>query len=291
MSVAIFRRKHFSGRRFAQSLAITILKVAVALIMFFPIIWIAASSLKSLIEVSQFPPTILPKVPQWSNFQRILEEEAFFRYLRNTLLLIVGTGIGTLLSSSLVAYPLARMEYPGKNLFFSLIIATMLVPNISLIIPQYLMFGWFGWLDKLLPMIVPAFFAYPYNVFLFRQFFRSIPKELDEAASIDGCTRAGIFFRMLVPLSKPTFATIGVLSSVFWWNELTQPIIYLNRDTWRPLTVAMMSYYSHFGDNPFTTTWHTLMAASLLMILPPMLLYLLGSKFLVQGIKTSGMKG
>ena len=291
MSVAVLNIKKHLNNRFARNLAVTLAKILVALIMFFPIIWIASSSLKSLVEVSQFPPSILPKDPQWNNFARILGEEAFFRYLFNTLLLIVGTGAGTLLSSSLVAYPLARMEYPGKNVFFALIIATMLVPNISLIIPQYLMFGWFGWLDKLLPMIVPAFFAYPYNVFLFRQFFRSVPKELDEAASIDGCSRAGIFFRMLVPLSKPTFATIGVLSSVFWWNELTQPIIYLNRDTWRPLTVAMMSHYSHFGDNPFTTTWHTLMAASLLMILPPMLLYLFGSKFLIQGIKTTGMKG
>lgn len=293
MTTATLKRTH-TGRQARKRVGhalFTLLKILVAAIMFFPIIWIASSSLKSLVEVSQFPPTILPKDVQWSNYTRILSEDAFYLYLRNTMLLIVGTGVGTLLSSSLVAYPLARMDYPGKNLFFALIIGTMLVPNVSLIIPQYLMFGWFGWLDTLLPMIVPAFFAYPYNVFLFRQFFRSIPKELDEAASIDGCSRVGIFFRVLVPLSKPTFATIGVLSSVFWWNELTQPIIYLNRDTWRPLTVAVMSHYRNFGDNPFTVTWHTLMAASMLMIIPPMLLYLFGSRFLVQGIKTSGMKG
>lgn len=270
---------------------VTLLKWLVALIMFFPIIWIVSSSFKSLVEVSQFPPTILPKVPQWDNYTRILSEGAFYRYLRNTVLLILGTGVGTLVSSSLVAYPLARMEFPGKNLFFSIIIGTMLVPGISLIIPQYMMFSKLGWLDTLLPMIVPAWLAYPYNVFLFRQFFRTIPRELDEAASIDGCGRVRAFFRMLVPLSAPTFVTIFVLSSVFWWNELTQPIIFLNRDTWRPLTVAVMSHYRSFGDNPFTTTWHTLMAASTLMILPPMLLYLFGSRFLVQGIKTSGMKG
>lgn len=269
----------------------TLLKSLVAMIMFFPIIWIVSSSFKSLVEVSQFPPTILPKQFLWSNYERILAESAFYRYLRNTVFLMLGTGIGTLLSSSMVAYPLACMEFPGKNVFFSIIVGTMLVPGISLIIPQYLMFGKFGWLDTLLPMIIPAFFAYPYNVFLFRQFFRSIPKELDEAAFIDGCTRAGVFVRVIIPLSKSTFATIAVLSCVFWWNELTQPIIYLNRDTWRPLTVAVMSHYRNFGDNPFTTTWHTLMAASTLMIIPPMLLYLCGSKFLVEGIKTSGMKG
>lgn len=279
------------AKKKVASVLVTLLKCLVALVMFFPVIWIVSSSFKTLVEVSQFPPTILPREFQWDNYTRILSESAFYRYLRNTLLLILGTGAGTLLSSSLVAYPLARMEFPGKKLFFSIIIGTMLVPGVSLIIPQYLMFGKIGWLDTLLPMIVPAWFAYPYNIFLFRQFFRTIPRELDEAASIDGCGRARIFFQVLVPLSKSTFATIAVLSSVFWWNELTQPIIYLNRDTWRPLTIAVMSHYKNFGDNPFTTTWHTLMAASTLMILPPMLLYLFGSKFLVEGIKTSGMKG
>ncbi|MDD3212115.1 MAG: carbohydrate ABC transporter permease [Eubacteriales bacterium] len=291
MNLSLTRRRRSKRRGAVNALLITLVKILVALILFFPIIWIASSSLKTLVEVSQFPPRLLPAQPQWSNYTRILEDVSFFRYLSNTLLLILGCTSGTLISSSLVAYPLARMEFPGKKLFFSLIIATMLVPGISLIIPQYLMFNQFGWLDTLLPMIVPSFFAYPYNVFLFRQFFRSIPKELDEAASIDGCNRVGIFFKVLVPLSKPTFATIGVLSAVFWWNELTQPIIYLTQDTWRPLTVAMMVRYTHFGDFPFATTWHTLMAASALMILPPMLLYLFGSKFLIQGIKTSGMKG
>ena len=281
----MLRRKRIS------TILLTLLKCVVAVIMFFPIIWIVSSSFKSLVEVSQFPPSIFPKVVQWENFTRILQEESFYRYLRNTLLLIVGTTAGTLLSSSLVAYPLARMEFKGKNFFFALIVATMLVPGISLIIPQYKMFGQLGWLDTLLPMIIPAWFGYPYNIFLFRQFFRSIPRELDEAASIDGCSRIRTFFQVLAPLSVSTYVTIGVLSAVYWWNELTQPIIYLNRDTWRPLTVAMMSHYQHFGDNPFTTTWHTLMAASTLMIIPPMLLYLFGSKYLVEGIKTSGMKG
>ena len=274
-----------------KELAITIVKILVAVIMFFPIIWIIASSFKSLVEVSQFPPTIIPRNFQLDNYTRVLSDNAFYQYLRNTLLLILGTTIGTVISSSLVAYPLARMSFPGKKLFFALIIGTMMVPGIALIIPQHIMFGKLGWLDTLLPMIVPAFFAFPYNVFLFRQFFRTIPLELDEAAEIDGCSNVGIYFRVMLPLSKPIFATIAILSSVFWWNELTQPLIYLNRETWRPLTVALLSRYSFFGDNFFTITWHTLMTVSSLMILPPMLLYLFGSKYLVDGIKTTGLKG
>jgi len=140
-------------------------------------------------------------------------------------------------------------------------------------------------------MIIPSFFAYPYNVFLFRQFFRSIPKELDEAATIDGCSKLGVFFKVLVPLSKSTFTTIGVLSSVFWWNELTQPVFYINSDKWRTLTIALMTTFMYTSGNAFVINWPSIMAASTLMILPPMLLYLFGSRFLVEGIKTSGLKG
>jgi len=204
---------------------------------------------------------------------------------------MAGTTLGTLISSSFVAYPLARMEFPGKNLIFSLIVGTMMIPGIALIIPQYIMFGKIGWLDSLLPMIVPSFFAYPYNVFLFRQFFRSIPKELDEAATIDGCSKLGVFFKVLLPLSKSTFTTIGVLSSVFWWNELTQPVFYINSDKWRTLTIALMTTFMYTSGNAFVINWPSIMAASSLMILPPMLLYLFGSRFLVEGVKTSGLKG
>lgn len=204
---------------------------------------------------------------------------------------MIGTTAGTLLSSSLVAYPLARMDFRGKNIIFTVIIMTMMIPNIALIIPQYIMFGKIGWLDSLLPMIVPAFFAYPYNVFLFRQYFRSIPKELDESATIDGCNKVQIFFKVLAPLSKPTYATIGVLSCVFWWNELTQPVFYINSDQWRTLTIALMTSYMYTSGNAFVINWPSIMAVSTLMIIPPMLLYIFGNKFLVGGIKTTGLKG
>ena len=277
-------------KRLATALLILV-KTAIAFMMFFPIIWIISGSFKTQIELTTFPPTLFPKEWDVESYQRILTDGAFYRYFFNTVILMVGTAVGTLLSSSLVAYPLARMNFTGKNFFFAIIVATMLVPGISLIIPQYQMFGQLGWLDTLLPMIVPAWFAHPYNVFLFRQFFRSIPKELDESASIDGCSKVMIYFRMLVPLSVPTFVTIAVMSSVSWWNELTQPVIYLTSDKWRPLTVAVMARYTHFGDDPFAMTWNTLMAASALLIIPPMIMYLCGSKYLVDGIKTTGMKG
>lgn len=269
---------------------IILVKILVAAVMFSPIIWVFSGSFKELTEFTTSS-SILPKNATLENYSYIFGHSNYMLYFRNTVALMLGTTAGTLLSSSLVAYPLARMEFPGKGVIFGIIVGTMMIPNIALIIPQYIMFGKIGWLNSLLPMIVPAFFAYPYNVFLFRQFFRSIPKELDEAATIDGCTRVGVFFRVLVPLTKPTFITIGVLSCVFWWNELTQPVFFINSDNWRTLTIALMTTFMYTSGNAFVINWPSIMAASTLMILPPMLLYLFGSKFLVEGIKTTGMKG
>jgi multiple sugar transport system permease protein len=263
----------------------------IAVIMFFPIIWIISSSLKTMLEISQFPPKIFPSIPQWSNYKVILSDPYLYVYLRNTLILIVGNTVGTVFSSALVAYPLARMDFKGKNLVFGIIIATMMVPTTTLIIPQYLLFSKFGWLDTLLPMIIPSFFAYPYNVFLFRQFFKTIPQSIDEAAYIDGCSKFTIFTKMLVPLSKPIFVTIGVLSSIFWWNELLQPLVYINSDAVKPLTIGTMTRYKFFTGIAQLVTWDKLMVVTTLMIIPPMILYLCASKQLTEGIKTSGMKG
>lgn len=267
-----------------------VIKIIVAMIMFLPIIWISTGGFKTLAEFTSSS-SIIPLNFTTENFTYIFRSSNILLYIKNTLLLMLGTTVGTLLSSSLVAYPLARMEFKGKNLIFTVIIATMMIPNIALIIPQYIMFGKIGWLDSLLPMIVPSFFAYPYNVFLFRQYFRSIPRELDESAMIDGCSRLQIFFKVLVPLSKPTYATIAVLSCVFWWNELTQPVFYINSDKWRTLTIALMTSYMYTSGNSFVINWPSIMAAATLMILPPMLLYFFGNKFLVGGIKTTGLKG
>ncbi|MDY4578979.1 carbohydrate ABC transporter permease [Bariatricus sp. HCP28S3_E4] len=278
------------SKKRTNNIILYILKTIVAVIMFLPIIWIITGGFKTLTEFTTSS-NIIPKNFTWENYKYIFTNSNIWLYLRNTSLLMFGTTAGTLISSSLVAYPLARMEFKGRNLIFSIIIVTMMIPNIALIIPQYIMFGKVGWLDTLLPMIVPACFAYPYNVFLFRQYFRSIPKELDESATIDGCNKAQTFFKVIAPLSKPTYATIAVLSCVYWWNELTQPVFYINSDKWRTLTIAIMTSYMYTSGNAFVINWPSIMAAATLMILPPMLLYFFGNQFLVGGIKTSGLKG
>jgi len=260
-----------------------------AILMFFPIFWIFSNSLKTLNGVSEFPPQIFPSEPQWQNYIEVIRKSNALEYLKNSMILIVGNTIGTLLSSSIVAYPLARMEFKGKGVVFGMILATMMVPTVTLVIPQFLLFRTFGWLDSFLPMIVPSFFAYPYNVFLFRQFFKTIPKSIDESAMLDGCSRMQVFTKVIAPLAKPIFITVGVLSTIFWWNELFQPLIFIDSENLKPLTLgALNAFKIEGGQNQ--TAWNMQMAFAMIMAIPPMILYMFASKHLVTGIKTSGMK-
>lgn len=260
-----------------------------ALFMFFPILWIVSNSLKSLSGISEFPPRIIPNDPQWNNYIEVLKKPETIRYFGNSLILVVGNTIGTLISSSIVAYPLARMEFKGGKAIFGIILATMMVPSVTLIVPQFLLFKQFGWLDSFLPLIVPSFFAMPYNVFLFRQFFKTIPKSIDESAMLDGCSRFQVFTKVIAPLAKPIYITVGVLSAVFWWNELFQPLIFIDSENLKPLTVGALTSFSISGTGGMTQ-WNLQMAFATIMTLPPMILYMFASKHLVGGIKTSGLK-
>ncbi|MHC5249254.1 carbohydrate ABC transporter permease [Enterococcus sp. LJL90] len=276
-----------------SSTGVKVLQYAVliffALLMFFPIFWIFSNSLKTLNGISEFPPKIFPSQPQWQNYLEVLEKSDALTYLKNSVILLIGNTVGTLLSSSIVAYPLARMEFKGRGAIFGLILATMMVPTVTLVIPQFILFRNLGWLDSFLPMIVPSFFAYPYNVFLFRQFFKTIPKSIDESAMLDGCTKLQVFTKVIVPLAKPIFITVGVLSSVFWWNEIFQPLIFIDSENLKPLTLgALTAFKLEGGQNQ--TAWNLQMAFAMIMAIPPMILYMFASKYLVAGIKTSGMK-
>lgn len=264
-----------------------LLLISVAIIMIFPILWIASSSLKSLIGISAYPPQLIPKEIHFSNYVDVFTRGNILVYLKNTLILIIGNTSATLISSSIVAYPLARMNFVGKKFMFSLILVTMMVPATATIIPQYILFSKLRWLNSFLPLIVPACFAFPYNVFLFRQFYRTIPISIDEAALIDGCNRWDIFIKIIVPMSRPVFVIIGLLSSVFWWNELFLPLIYIDSDKLKPLTVGALTTFKTL----FIQRWDLQMAMSMLMILPPIILYLFTQKYMAEGIKTTGMKG
>ena len=204
-----------------------VVMILMALFMFFPIYWIFVNSLKTITGISAWPPEFFPKDPQWGNYVKVLQNPNTLLYLRNTLVLVVLNTVGTLLTSSIVAYPLARMNFKGRGTVFAIILATMMVPSAALVIPQYLLFRNFGMLDSFWPLILPSFFAQPYNVFLFRQFFVSIPDSIDEAAMLDGCNRWQAFWKVIVPLGKPIFITVGIMSASFWWMQTLIMINYM----------------------------------------------------------------
>ena len=271
--------------KFSQYLSLII----VAMMMLFPIYWIFVNSLKTVPGISEYPPQFIPRNPQWQNYVEVMKNPNIIIYMKNTLILIIGNTLGTLLSSSIVAYPLARMEFKGKSAIFGLILATMMVPTVITVIPQFLLFKQFGMLDSLAPMIIPSFFAFPYNVFLFRQFYLTIPKSLDESAKIDGCSSWQIFTKVIVPIAKPIFITVGVMSTVHWWNELFMPLIFIDSDALKTITLGALDSFTIQGTSGMIA-WNLQMAFSIIISIPPIVLYFLASKHLTDGIKTTGIK-
>lgn len=288
-AVGARRPSRMGSRSALRSLFSYLVLIAVALVLLFPIYWIVVSSLKTLSQISSNPAELFPADPQWQNYITIFQELNVQSYIGNSLILVVGNTVATLISSSLVAYPLARMRFRGAGPVFGMILATMMVPAATVIVPQFILFRELGWLDTLWPMIIPSFFAAPYNVFLFRQFFMTIPTSLDEAARLDGCNSFQIFYRILVPLAKPIFITVGVLSAISWWNELFLPLIYINTDALKPIAMASQTAFIQAGGLGIRE-WHLQMAFAVVMAIPPMILYSVASRHISGGFKTSGLK-
>lgn len=272
-----------------KKILLYIIMIVVALIMSFPFFWILSNSFKSYADMSLYPPQLIPDNFDLSNYAYIFQQSEFKMYAMNTMILVVFGTLGTLISSPIVAFALARMKFKGKNLIFALILSTMMVPVVVTIIPQFLMFSKVNMIDSLLPLIIPTFFAAPYNVFLFRQFFISVPVELDEAAMIDGCSWWQIFWKVHVPIAKPVFITVGVLSSIFWWNEYFLPLIYSISDFSKTLTLGTVTSF-YFSGSQGVVQWNLQMALSVLMIIPPIILYMFAQKHIEGGIKTTGGK-
>ena len=229
--------------------------------------------------------------PRWQNYADALEflpPETHYglTFLLNTLFLTLMSVIGTVISSSLVAYAFARLRWPGKNLLFVVLLATMMVPGAVTLMPQFLIFRSLGWVDTLLPLWVPAFFAAPFNVFLLRQFFMSIPGELEDAAKIDGCGPLGTYWRIMLPQVKPALAAISILSIMGAWNNFQGPLIYISSPEKMPLAYALQLYQQQHGGEP-----GLLMAASTLVVLPIIVLFFFSQRYFIEGVSLSGLGG
>jgi multiple sugar transport system permease protein len=225
---------------------------------------------------------------RWGNFGKAIEAMKMFpTYLKNTLILCVLTVIGTVCSSTLVAYGFSRIEWPGRDKVFLVVMATMMIPFPVLMVPLFSMFRGLGWIGTLKPLWVPAFFAAAFNVFLLRQFFRTIPKGLSESAKIDGCSELRIFWQIILPLARPAITVVALFQFMTTWNDFLGPLIYLTDQEDFTLALGLQFFQSKNGG----TQWHYLMAASTLVVLPVIALFFLAQKTFIEGISMSGLKG
>jgi len=226
--------------------------------------------------------------PRWGNFVNAVKAMRYFpRYLWNTLLLCVLTVVGTVCSSALAAYGFSRIDWRGRDKVFAVVLGTMMVPFPVVMVPLYCLFRWFGMIGTLQPLWVGSFFAQAFNVFLLRQFFMGIPKDLSDAARIDGCGEFAIFLRIILPAAKPALIVVALLQFLFTWNDFLGPLIYLTDQKDYTLALGLQFFQSQNGG----TEWHYLMAASVLVIAPVMLLFLVAQKSFIEGISMTGMKG
>lgn len=251
-----------------------------------PFIWMFLSSLKTDMEIFVFPPRLLPETVHWENYLAVMESMPFGWFIFNSFKIAFLAMIGQLLSCSLAAYAFARIKFPGRETVFVIWLACLMIPYQVNLIPQYVLFRSFGWLDTHLPLIVPSFFGGVFGTFLLRQFFLTLPSELEDAARIDGCSRFGIYWRIFLPLSKPALATLGVFVFMSNWNNLLGPVVYLSSYEKMTLTVGLA-----FFRGQYTTEWALLMAGAVISVIPIMVIYAAAQQYFVQGVVMSGIKG
>jgi len=290
-----------SRQEILRLIGLVILQIVMTLVLITflgPTLWMVSSSLKARTEIFAYPIVWIPETPQWGNYVEALTMMPFARFAVNTFIICVLTVAGTLLSCSMVAYSFARLKWPGRDFFFGLLLATMMLPEIVTLIPMFIEFRWLGWTKQgtvfgflplnYLPLTVPYWLALaPLYVFLMRQFFKGIPVELEEAALMDGANRLQILFRIILPLSKPVIATVAVFSFLQAYNDFLQPLIYISgRDNWT-LALGLRA----MNDVQQTGQWELLFAASTVVLIPVLIVFIVAQRYFVQGIATTGFGG
>lgn len=282
--------RHNDSARRSQRLwnaMIILILLAGGVIMLTPFVWLVVSSLKPLEKVFIFPPEWIPDPVQWQNYPDALLYKPFGLYFLNTLRIVVLNLIAILLSASFCGYGFARIRFPGRDFWFGLVLATLMVPYFVLMVPQFIIFSRLGWVDTFYPLTVPFFFGGgAFNIFLFRQFFRSLPEELADAGRIDGCNEFRIYWQIMAPLCKPAFATVAVFTFLFAWNDYIGPLLYLRSDYNFTVAIGLASFRSIMS-----TQWHLLMAAATAMTLPVIMLFFFAQRYFVDGLVLSGLKG
>ncbi len=273
-----------TARRPSLHIAATYLALILLSVLFFaPFVWLFMTSFKPEREIFT---TVWPHHWVWDNFRLGLTHFPFALYLRNTLFLCTVNVIGTVLSSSLVAYGLARIPWKGRHILFPLLLSTMMLPGQVTMVPLFAVFKWLGWVDTYLPLTVPAFLGNAFFVFLLRQFFLTIPNDLTEAARLDGCSEFTTYRKVILPLATPALATVALFTFMNTWNDFLGPLIYVFDDRKYTLSLGLATFTSQY-----VSFWGQLMAVSLLMIIPILVLFFFTQRTFIQGIAMSGIKG
>ncbi|MGV3614743.1 MAG: carbohydrate ABC transporter permease [Fimbriimonas sp.] len=279
-------RRSEAGNRMNRALVLLVLFAgAVAFIV--PYYVTVAMSLKTQAELATTSMWAWPKEPTFDNFRSVLTNPnvVFSVLLRNTVFITVLNVIGTLLSCSAAAYAFARLSFAGRDRLFLVLLGTMMLPGLVTMVPGYVLFANVGWINTFLPLTVPAFFGGAFNIFLLRQFFMGIPRELDEAAVLDGAGHWTIFSRVIVPLSGPALATVGIFTFMGVWRDLQGPLLYLNDPEKQTLELGLRTYAALNGEK-----WHLLMAGSVIVSIPIIILFFVGQRYFVKGLVMTGGK-
>lgn len=257
-----------------------------------PLIWLVRSSFMDIAQIFELPPKWIPNPIKLDNYVEAMTALPFLTYFKNTLIITGGTLLGVLLSSSICAYSFSRLHWKGRNVIFAIIISSMMLPSAVTLIPTFIGWTYLDAVDTFIPLIVPYWFGVgiggsgAFNIFLLRQFYKGIPKELDEAALVDGANYFQIFTKIILPLSKPPMIVVGLFTFMNTWNDFFNPLIYLNTDKHFTLALGLQSFQS-----TYVTQWNLLMAASTVVILPVIIVFLIGQKYFIEGIALTGLKG
>ncbi len=284
-----------SRKKTLRTIRLVVLQILMSILLvsfLVPALWMVSSSLKASTEVFAHPIVWIPESPQWDNYIEVFQILPFATFLWNSLLVVLFATLGTLFSAILTGYSFARLRWPGRDIFFGILIATLMLPEVITLIPRFIIFRYLGWIDTLLPLTVPFWFGTtpwtPLYVFLMRQYFRSIPMELEEAALIDGASRLRSLVQIILPLSKPVIATVAVFAMLQHYTDFMNPLVYLSSmENW---TVAL-GIAGLNADESFRSSWELVFAAGTLMTVPVIVLFIFAQRYFVQGITMSGFGG
>lgn len=268
---------------------------AIALIWLIPFFWMVRSALMDMTQIFKYPLVVYPSPVRWENFGNALTSLPFFDYIRNSFTIVIACVAGIVISCSLSAYGFSRIHWKGRDVVFYILMTSIMLPYFATLIPNFIMWSKLGLTNTYVPLILPSWFGVGtasvfgggmFNIFLLRQFFRTLPQELDEAAFVDGAGHLTIFLRIIVPLSKPSIICVGLFTFLNTWNDLINPLIYLSKESKYTIQLGLRTFIGMYNAQ-----WHYLMAAAVFAIVPVLILFLFGQRYFVEGIATVGLKG